>query len=45
MEAATADAAFVRLDRRMPQIARGICGRCDTVDNILTKSEPKAKPR
>jgi hypothetical protein len=45
MEGATADAAVVRLDRRMAQIARGICGRFGAVDNIITKSEPKAKPK
>jgi hypothetical protein len=45
MEATTADAAVVRLNRRMAQIARGIRGRCGAVDNILTKSEPKAKPK
>jgi hypothetical protein len=45
MEAATANAAVVRFDRRMPQIAQGICGRCGAVDNIHTKSEPKAMPK
>jgi hypothetical protein len=45
MEVATADAAAVRLARRMAQIARSICGRFSAVDNILTKSEPKAKPK
>jgi hypothetical protein len=45
MEATTADAVVMRLDRRMPQIARRICGRCGAVDNILTTGEPKAKPK